>query len=216
MSETNAVAIKLPTFWTTQPDVWFQQAEAQFHIRKITDDVTKYYYVISALSQEAAGRIRNLLDVPPDSQKYQAIKTRLLSVYGLTRRERAARILQDQSLGDRKPSEVMDEMLALLGPHATSPPCMLFEHAFLQVLPAEVRIQLANIPFDDPRGFAEVADSLCMARSQAKYDAPYSVNKVAKPSNTEGMCSFHQRFGEKAYRCRKPCTFQGNREAGRQ
>ena len=34
MAETNAVAIKLPTFWV-QPEVWFLQAEAQFHIRKI-------------------------------------------------------------------------------------------------------------------------------------------------------------------------------------
>ena len=37
MTETNAVAIKLPTFWAQQPEVWFLQAEAQFHIRKITD-----------------------------------------------------------------------------------------------------------------------------------------------------------------------------------
>ena len=34
----NAVAIKLPTFWAQQPKVWFLQAEAQFHIHKITDD----------------------------------------------------------------------------------------------------------------------------------------------------------------------------------
>ena len=30
MAETNAVAIKLPTFWAQQPEVWFLQAEAQF------------------------------------------------------------------------------------------------------------------------------------------------------------------------------------------
>ena len=48
MAETNAVAIKLPTFWAQQPEVWFLQAEAQFHIRKITDDTTKYYHVVAA------------------------------------------------------------------------------------------------------------------------------------------------------------------------
>ena len=46
MTETNAVAIKLPAFWAQQPEVWFLQAEAQFHIRKITDDTTKYYHVV--------------------------------------------------------------------------------------------------------------------------------------------------------------------------
>ena len=57
MAETNAFAIKLPTFWAQQPEVWFLQAEAQFHIRKITDDTTKYYHVVAALDQETSGRV---------------------------------------------------------------------------------------------------------------------------------------------------------------
>ena len=35
MAETNVVAIKFPTFWAQQPEVWFLPAETQFHIRKI-------------------------------------------------------------------------------------------------------------------------------------------------------------------------------------
>ena len=35
MVETNA--LKLPSFWSSQPAVWFEQAEAQSHIRKITE-----------------------------------------------------------------------------------------------------------------------------------------------------------------------------------
>ena len=55
MTETNAVAIKLPIFWAQQPEVWFLQAEAQFHIRKITDDTTKFYHAVAALDQETSG-----------------------------------------------------------------------------------------------------------------------------------------------------------------
>ena len=40
----NAVALKLPSFWTSQPAVWFIQAEAQFTLRNITADETKYAY----------------------------------------------------------------------------------------------------------------------------------------------------------------------------
>ncbi|KFD56700.1 hypothetical protein M514_02376 [Trichuris suis] len=34
----NAVSLKLPTFWTSQPQVWFEQVEAQFNLRQISAD----------------------------------------------------------------------------------------------------------------------------------------------------------------------------------
>ena len=52
MANENAVALKLPPFWISQPRVWFQQTEAQFALRKITADETKYFNVVAALDQE--------------------------------------------------------------------------------------------------------------------------------------------------------------------
>ena len=74
MAEENAVAIKLPTFWTSQPRVWFAQAEAQFVIRKITADDTKYYHVLSALDQDTATRLLDLISSPPSENKYQTLE----------------------------------------------------------------------------------------------------------------------------------------------
>ena len=68
--EEHAVALKLPTFWTAQPDVWFAQAEAQFNLRGITADDTKYYYVVAALDQDTATRVLDLISQPPDDNKY--------------------------------------------------------------------------------------------------------------------------------------------------
>ena len=42
-----AVSLKLPTFLASRPDVWFQQTEAQFALRNITDSTTQYYYLSS-------------------------------------------------------------------------------------------------------------------------------------------------------------------------
>ena len=123
-----AVSLKLPTFWTSQPEVWFAQTEAQFNLCGIKEDETKYYYVIAALDQETASRLMDLIRQPPDDGKYRTLKDRLINTFGLNRRERATRLLHFRPLGDSKPSALMDEMLGLLGDH---PPCLLFEQLFL-------------------------------------------------------------------------------------
>ena len=149
MAEENAVALKLPTFWTSQPRVWL---EAQFAIRKITADDTKYYHVLSALDQDTATR---LISSPPPENKYQVLKDRLVDTFGLSKRERASLLLHTRPLGDSKPSVLMDEMLALLGDH---PPCMLFEQLFLERLPEDIRVQLVDIKVEDHRDLARKAD----------------------------------------------------------
>ncbi|KAJ8371596.1 hypothetical protein AAFF_G00306820 [Aldrovandia affinis] len=52
----HAVALKLPEFWQEHAAVWFAQAEAQFALRGITQEDTKYYYVVAALNSSTASR----------------------------------------------------------------------------------------------------------------------------------------------------------------
>ena len=68
----DAVALKLPTFWASQPEVWFAQTEAQFNLCAIVADDTKYYYVIAALGQETAARLVDLIGQPPGVDKAQS------------------------------------------------------------------------------------------------------------------------------------------------
>ena len=204
MAETNAVAIKLPTFWAQQPEVWFLQAEAQFHIRKITDDTTKYYHVVAALDQETSGRILSTLSSPPTDNKYTDLKQRLLTTFGLSKRERASKLLHLHPLGDRKPSELMDEMLSLLADHGF---CFLAEQLFLEQLPEDIRLQLSNDDFTNPRALATKADVLWIAKQQAAT----SINKVISQPNGkittthDGWCFYHKRFGDDAKKCKAPC-----------
>ena len=76
-AEEHALAVKLPTFWLSQLDVWFAQVEAQFHLRLITTDETKYYHVLAALDQETATRLIDLITSPPADNKYTTLKIRL-------------------------------------------------------------------------------------------------------------------------------------------
>jgi hypothetical protein len=219
-----AVALKLPMFWTSQPEVWFAQAEAQFAIKKITTDATRYYYVVAALDQDTAGRLLDTLRNPPANDKYVSIKQQLLRTYGLTRRERAARLLDMPGLGDRKPSALLSEMRSLSGGHTD---CMLFEEVFLRQMPTDIRLQLAQQDFTDLNAVGERADALWLAKKQninagdinkvVRVARPAKQPQVSSPTtdNSE-LCFYHAKFGDKAQKCRSPCKFAGNALAGRQ
>ena len=196
-------------------------------MRGISSDDTKYAYIVAALDQRTAERLLDLLENPPRTNKYHKLKNRLLASFSLSERQRASRLLSLTGLGDRRPSELMDEMLALLGNHS---PCFLFEELFRQQLPADVRMALENADFSDPREAAQMADRLWEDRSQSTVaTASEEVTAVAKPSQARRsprteFCYFHRRFGSRARRCSPPCSFdnnfrscspQGNEPAGR-
>ena len=49
MANVYAATVKLPDFWQHNPRPWFQHIEAQFQLRGITQDTTKYFHVVAAL-----------------------------------------------------------------------------------------------------------------------------------------------------------------------
>ena len=59
------VSVKLPTFWTDSPEVWFIQAEAQFEVKRITTSRTKFNHCLAALPQDVACRLLDLVGAPP-------------------------------------------------------------------------------------------------------------------------------------------------------
>ena len=59
-------------------------------------------------------------------------------------------------LGDSKPSELMDSMLALMGSHK---PSFLFRHLFLQQLPTHIRAPIAQSKIEDYRALSHEADN---------------------------------------------------------
>ena len=94
-------------------------------------DETKYFYVFSALDQDTATCLLDLISLPPPDSKYTVLKDRILDTFGLSKLESLS-LLHFQPPGGTQPSALMDEMLALLGDH---PPCLLFKQLFLERLP---------------------------------------------------------------------------------
>ena len=170
------VALKLPAFWPEDPEMWFQQVEAQFHIHRIVADDTKFYHVVAVLDPPTARRPRDIIKSAPVSRCYDTLRACLISTFGLTEADCANRLLNLCGLSDKKPSALMDEKLALVDDHQ---PCFIFEQIFLNQLPKALQVQLAAVAFTDARNFVLEADKLWCAKLASEALSPLSINCVA-------------------------------------
>jgi heptaprenylglyceryl phosphate synthase len=75
-----AVSVKLPPFWPDKTELWFAQAEAQFTIKNITAEKTKYAYVVTMLDSQMAAQAMDIIRTPPEAP-YTALKARLTKAF---------------------------------------------------------------------------------------------------------------------------------------
>ena len=232
VNAVNAVAVKLPTWWPDQPEVWFARVDAIFRQRNITADATQFDHVLATLDNDAATRVLDVIRAPPAGRSYQALRDRLVGALALTDFERACKIIDGLTLGDDKPSMLMDRMLAVYGP---GQPDFLFRAHFLLKLPESVREHLHQDAAADLHALAKRADNQWALRKSSTA-APVlagnldNINAIRNPKDpkrpqksrnttTPSMCFYHAKFGDQAQKCRQPCSYtgsSGNANAGRQ
>jgi hypothetical protein len=164
------VAVKLPDFWVKDPKMWFSQAEAQFRRARITAETTMYDYVLMKLPQDVVMSVRALvsaIEADPVKQEtsYTLIKEALMGSFGKTKWQMAYALLDHPDLGDRRPSAMMAEMLALR--FETTPPDSLFLALFLRRLPASILDHLAAANHEMATAMSTHADVLWDAQNSA-------------------------------------------------
>lgn len=113
--EVNKVGLKLPPFWDKHPVLWFANIEAQFVVSGITQDTTKYYFVISALTSDVLSYVSDIVLTPPPNDKYETLKSRLIAEFSDSDQRRIKAVLSELSLGDDKPSHLLRKMRELAG-----------------------------------------------------------------------------------------------------
>ena len=218
----NAVAVKLPEFWPELPRLWFATAEAQFEVAQITQDNTKYSHVVKVLGQKTAKSIVDLLENPPDTNRYDTLKQQLTAKYQLTDTERAQRMLEltSSDLGDGTVSDLVDKLMVLRGSGDLE---FLFRHMILRTLEPSIQQALLDSTEQDYRKLAKRADHLRLALPQQVLTSATSRAPQAKKESNQSQsqaCWYHRQYGSEAKKCNgKPCPFsenQGNDSAGHQ
>jgi len=172
------VAVKLPEFWTTDPDMWFFQAECAFNRAHITSSRTRFEHVVMKLPEAVIVSVRSLLLAmdPAAADAYEQLKAQLSSSFCKTRWQRGFELLDHPELGDRRPSRMMSEMLALLPPGTEAD--TLFLCLFLRRLPASMRDHLAAADYKTAAEMAAHADLLWDARTGQPAAAGFGVMPV--------------------------------------
>lgn len=103
-------SIKIPAFSVRNPDLWFLQVESHFIAQRVTSDSTKFHTVVSQLPENIAVSVIDLLKNAPSDDKYKTLKDRLIKDYADSDQSRIRKLLSKITLGDRKPSAVLNQM----------------------------------------------------------------------------------------------------------
>lgn len=154
---TAAVAVKLPDFWKSDPTMWFAQAEAQFALAGVTQDVTKFHHIVAKIDQSVICHVADLVKEPPADGKYNAIKTRLISRFELSPQSKLEKLLGACDLGDLRPTHLLAKMQELSS--GLNVDDAFLKMLFLQRLPANIRTVL-SINESSLANIAEMGDKM--------------------------------------------------------
>ena len=174
--------VKLPPFWSRDVQAWFTLVESTFNRYRIENSRLRFDLVLPALPEDALERVRAVLHAAPaTADPYAVLRRRLLEVYTPSVLDLAHRIMYAPELGGRRPSELMETMLAALPPGEQAG--ILFKAHFLARLPADFRDLVAiNVVNFDPLQLAALADQLWMARNAR----PAAVAAAVQPDDELG------------------------------
>ncbi|GBL64082.1 hypothetical protein AVEN_185981-1 [Araneus ventricosus] len=161
MTTLETAAVVIPPFIQPDPSLWFHMLESTFELaspKPITESKTKYNYVVAHLPPEIATVVRDVIIQPDSSDPYADLKIKIIDRCSESKTQEIRRLLAGESLGDRKPSELLRVMKRRAENHNIDDSLLL--ELFNQAMPVPVQTILASISPITSDKAAEVADRI--------------------------------------------------------
>lgn len=189
------INIKLPQFWSNTPATWFILAEAQFDLNELLSDANKFNYVVSSLPQDVAESITDILEKPPNNNKYVQLKKVLIERHSLSIESRIKKLTSDQHMGDKKPSEFYRYLKQLAGPSGTVGE-ELIKKLWLSRLPHLINIAIIPQKEENLETLLKVADQIWEAMQSSNISTLQTDLKIhsIKPSSSSNNNSNDERY----------------------
>ncbi|GFX57365.1 transposon Tf2-6 polyprotein [Trichonephila clavipes] len=173
MATPETAAVVIPPFIQRDPALWFYMIESTFELaspKPITESKTKYNYAVSHLPPDIATVVRDVIIQPDISDPYSELKAKIIERCSENKTQEIRRLLAGESLGDRKPSELLHIMKRRAENHNIDD-SLLFE-LFNQAMPVPVQTILASISPITSDKASEVADRILAI-------SPHAINAVS-------------------------------------
>lgn len=198
-AEVCRVNAKPPPFSRDNPDLFFIQSESQFTTAGITQDATKYHYVVGNLDPKILNFVSDFLREPPATGKYEQLKARILREFTDSDMKKIRRVINECELGDDKPSQLLKKMKDLAGTKLNDD---AIKSLWLDRLPEGVRA-VVSIGEGDSTQWAKQADIMMENMSFSNVSAVSKPTQSQKSSQSEiaelrkEIAEFRQMFSER-------------------
>ena len=160
--------VKLPTLWKEMPEPWFHHVEGIFRAAHVFQQQPRYDALLTALTDEHATLLGALLRMDQASPTiYDDAKALILRKTTLTPIEKARKLVSLPALGDDKPSELLERLMALQDERFWIDP--LFLMMWIDRLPENIGNIVVNRPMTtvaELRAAAAEADLLASNNRQ--------------------------------------------------
>ncbi|XP_076394238.1 uncharacterized protein LOC143265512 [Megachile rotundata] len=134
--------LRMSTFWTEAPKLWFRQLEGEFQLHRIRSEDIKYSAVLRHLDQQTMKMVADVIEPPPEKDKYNTLKNALINRFTDSEERQLRKLLTGIELGAKKPSELLREMRMLAGSGVAE---RLLQTLWLQRLPQRVQELLSVV-----------------------------------------------------------------------
>lgn len=180
-SSTNFV---LPDFWMHNPELWFKQVESTFKSNKINNDSNRFDFVVSKLPPTQIELISDII-VNRDCNKndnYTSVKDAIISRNNPSSTTLFERLLNENSMGDRKPSVHYRKIKEIARKCSITDEKMI-KTFWLRALPTDIKAIISVVEDQDVNKLTMAADKAYeMIKPRPSVDA-----LSALPTNMNNM-----------------------------
>ena len=151
--------VVLPPFKVSRPAAWFSQCADLFRMRGVHDQRDMFALCYNVLGDKQQAQVDDIAEaLPRPVDAFCRLRDRIVASHSLDVGQRVTQLLEMPALGGQRPSALLAQMRQLCPPGEEQG--QIFRQLFLQRLPTQVRLQLAEDRHSPVQALAARADTL--------------------------------------------------------